>query len=306
MPFLTLNAFKVSQPLGDFYLTKIKAEDLAKISYSSELRPKDSDDKSIIEFIGSQRIKKVDKLKQIGRYIDSVEAAFPNSIILAANYNTDGQLIEDEKIRWSVESTDNEFYKIVIPTKDRIAAIVDGQHRLDGFKHTENPDRGATELVCAIYIDLPVPYQAYLFSTINHNQTPVNKNVSYILYGYNLEDEKPNAWSPEKLAVFISRQLNSEENSPFFKKIKVAPQIDKILMEGEKDSFAVSTATIVEGILALITTDARRDRDELAKERVNHGRERKNLKVFNDESPLRQYYLNDQDVVIKKIGRKLL
>lgn len=299
--FLELLAFKVTQPLGEFYITKISAEELLKITFSSELRPKESDKNDVIEFEGSQRIKKEDKLQQIGRFIDSVESAFPNSIILAANYNHEGNLIEDETVKWRVESMDNGVYKIIIPTRERLAAIVDGQHRVEGFKHVENSERLSTELVCSVFLDLPIPYQAYLFSSINHNQTPVNKSLSYILYGYNLDDETKEAWSTEKLAVYISRQLNSDVNSPFYKKIKVAPQIDRILLEStQRTSWAVSTATVVEGILALITKDARKDRDELAKTSITKGRKRENLIKFEDDSPLRKFYFRNEDIVILK------
>lgn len=300
--FLELLAFKVSQPLGEFYITKIPAEELLKITYSSELRPRESDKEEILEFEGSQRTKKEDKLKQIGRFIDSVEASFPNSIILAANYGQEGFLIEDENIRWRIEASDTVgLYRLIIPTRERLASIVDGQHRLEGFRHVENSERLSTDLVCSIFIDLPVPYQAYLFSSINHNQTQVSKSLSYVLYGYNLDDETKDAWSTEKLAVYISRQLNSDLNSPFFKRIKVAPQIDKLLLDSSKtEVWAVSTATVVEGILTLITNDARRDRDELAKMPINKGRKRENIMKFEDDSPLRKFYFRNEDIVILK------
>lgn len=299
-PFIELTAFKVSQPLGDFYLTKIPAEELLKITYSSELRPVEGNISDEIKFTGTQRAKKNDKLNQIGRYIDSVESAFPNSIILAANYKLDGHVVDNEELKWKIVKGEDELYKIIIPTREKLASIVDGQHRLEGFRYAKNSERLTTELVCSIYFDLPLPYQAYLFSTINHNQTPVSKSLSYILYGYNLEDETPEAWSPEKLAVYISRQLNSDPKSPFFKRIKVAPQIDKILLENSGNSWAISTATIVEGILALITTSPQRDRDELAKVSIKDGRKRIILSKFEDDSPLRKFYLKDNDIVIRK------
>jgi DNA phosphorothioation-associated DGQHR protein 1 len=301
MPFLKLFAFKVSQPLGDFYLTKLPAEDLIKISYSSQFRPKESEGNGMQQYIGSQREKKTDKLKQIGRYIDSVEAAFPNTIILAANYLPNGELVEEDELRWSVNPLENGLFELIIPTREKLAAIVDGQHRLDGFNYAENSNRWTTDLACAVYLDLPNPYQAYLFSSINHNQTPVSKSLSYFLYGYNLDDESADEWSPEKLAVFISRQLNAERESPFYMHIKIAPQIDKILTaQVGKLKWAVSTATIVEGILNLITADAGRDRDELAKIEIKDGRNRKYLNKFNDDSPLRSYFLYGQDKVIRK------
>jgi DNA phosphorothioation-associated DGQHR protein 1 len=298
MEALKLYAIKIDQPFGSFFLTKLSAETLLKVAYSTPMRPTKENE---WEFQGNQRVTKQEKLKQIGDYIDSVEAAFPNNIILAANYSEDGHIVEDEKLRWTVEKSDHGLYLVTIPALLKIASIVDGQHRLFGFEHIHNAERLGLELPCAIYFDLPVSYQAYIFSTINHNQTPVSKSLSYILYGYNLENEKPNSWSPDKLAVYISRNLNSSEDSPFYRKIKIAPQIDKILIEkAENDNWTVSIATIVDGILQLISDNPKRDRDILGQTKLDEGRERSALKISEDKSPLRDFYLEGQDIVVLK------
>ena len=45
------------------------------------------------------------------------------------------------------------------------------------------------ELLCAIFVDLPKPFQAQLFATINSTQKPVNKSLTYEMFGYNVDDE---------------------------------------------------------------------------------------------------------------------
>ncbi|MDF1676218.1 MAG: DGQHR domain-containing protein [Vicingaceae bacterium] len=296
---LKIQALEVKQPLGTFYLTKIKADILRQITFSIPLRT-DSQDSEIIEYVGAQREIKERRLRQIGKFIDTVECAFPNTIIVAANYNKEGEHINDER-RWDIEKQEgSNIVNIIIPNREKLASIVDGQHRLDGFDYVENSSRlDDVELPISVYLDLPIPYQAYLFASINHNQQPVSKSLSYILYGYSLDDELKEAWAPEKLAVYQSRKLNSNEDTPFYRKIKVAPQIDQVLLD-KSDGWAVSTATVVDGILQLITKNAQRDRDEISKVSVKHGRNRSQLNVFNDDSPLRTYYLNNQDVVIYK------
>ncbi|NLJ50479.1 MAG: hypothetical protein GX428_12990 [Candidatus Atribacteria bacterium] len=64
--------------------------------------------------------------------------------------------------------------------------------------------------------------------------------------------------------------------------------------------FSVSTATIVEGVLSLFTNNPRRDRDYMHSIKIEMGRERKNLRnfVYSDNSPLREYYLNCNDLII--------
>ena len=93
MSYLTLQAIKIEQPLASFYVTKIKADNLIEVSFSEELQYIDSNGR----LKGNQRKIDENRLKSIGKYIDSVEMSFPNSIIIAANYDKlTGQIIDDE------------------------------------------------------------------------------------------------------------------------------------------------------------------------------------------------------------------
>jgi len=96
--YLEINALKVSQPLGDFFVVSIPANKLVDICFSEPLRY--IDDNGRVQ--GSQRVKDEKRLKEIGKYIESVEMAFPNSIIISANYNENGQIISDNKDRWRI------------------------------------------------------------------------------------------------------------------------------------------------------------------------------------------------------------
>jgi hypothetical protein len=35
------------------------------------------------------------------------------------------------------------------------------------------------ELLCVVFIDLPTPYHAYIFATINFNQKKVDRSLTY-------------------------------------------------------------------------------------------------------------------------------
>lgn len=295
--FLKIKAFLVKQPLGDFFICKIKAEDLLKVTFSSVFRIREYEIEEP-SFSGNQRQMNILKSKQIGTYIDSVESAFPNSIILAANYNNEGEEIFDEDIKWTVKSLSDDLYEITVPTHNKVVSIIDGQHRIDGFRYIENTDRLETELVCSLYFGLPSSYQAYLFASINSTQTPVNKNLTYNLFGFNLEQENSYSWSPEKLSVYITRKLNFNKNSAFYKRIKISPNIDEKNFTEIKD-WLVSTATMVEGIVALISKKPRRDQDLLAKLKLID-RKRIHLDDIEDDSPLRNFYIAQDDIVIEK------
>jgi DNA phosphorothioation-associated DGQHR protein 1 len=302
---IRMQVLKVLQPLGEFCVGVLPAGVLLEVTYSDPLRLLGFSETGEYELKGHQRKLVRDRLKAIGRYIDTVEAAFPNSIIIAANYNEDGQLEEDENARWSVEfsANDGAVGTLIIPSSKKLAAIVDGQHRLYGFKEASVKERMSMPLLCSIYLDLPNPFQAYLFATINYNQKPVDKSQTYELYGFNLEEEPAEAWSPEKAAVFLCRKLNTDMSSAFKDHIIVAAQSDpglEVTAKSQRTDWAVSTATVVEGLLRLFSSNPKRDRDLMHRKELGKGRERKILgaEVVRDKSPLRQQYLECNDLLI--------
>lgn len=296
--YLELPALRIQQPLGDFYVISIKANKLLDISFSEPLKYIDS----LGNVQGSQRPKDEKRLKEIAKYIDSVEMAFPNSIILAANYTQSGTILKDEAKRWRIE--ENECgHKLIIPTEIKLAAIIDGQHRLNAFEFVSKEERfNDLELVCSVYFDLPNSYQAFLFATINSNQKRVDRSLALEQFGYNVDDEDEKAWTPEKFAVFLSRKLNIDENSPFYQHVKVAPLNAEVLFAEERqDDWVVSTATIVDGICALISGNPKRDRIEMQQKTIFHGRNRNMIAGIKDISPLRNKFIDLQDKLIYDI-----
>ena len=218
--------------------------------------------------------------------------------------NEDGELIEDSASRWYFNQIENNLYEIVIPTNQKLAAIIDGQHRLKGFDYVTNTERLNVELPCSIFFDLPNSYQAYLFATINGNQKKVDKSLALEQFGFNVDEEPQNSWTPEKLAVYFVRQLNFKD-SPLKGHIKIAPKISPDLEKEiftEQSQWMVSTATIVDGILNLISSKPKRDRVEMAQENIWGKRSRSMVENFkSDKSPLRHLYLEKRDDEIFKI-----
>lgn len=307
MSFKELYAIKIAQPLCDFYITSIKAKDLIEVSFSEQLQYTDDNGK----LQGNQRNIDKKRLKEIGRYIDSVEMSFPNSIIIAANYNENGEIIDDENLRWDFFKVDENLYKITIPTNAKLAAVIDGQHRLNGFnnEYITNTARLEVDLPCSIFFDLPNSYQAFLFATINGNQKRVDKSLALEQFGFNVDDEPQHTWTPEKLAVYYTRKLNFKE-SPLSGHIIIAPKISKELKTQvfkEEREWTISTATIVDGILGLITSNPKRDRVEMAQENIWGKRSRSMVDKFkSDKSPLRKEYLSKEDDYIFEIIKNFL
>jgi len=286
---LKLNVIEIKQPFGTFYATKIKASDLLKITESDPYRALKSG-----EHTGTQRPIQNFRLKEISEYLKGVESALPNSIIIAGNINTD-----KGASRWEIIK-ENGVKFLVISKEEINGAIIDGQHRLNGFRLLSSDMQKEYELLCSIYLDIPNPYQAYLFATINMNQKRVSKSLAYELYGYNLDEENSDRWSSEKLAVFLTRKLNFDENSIFKSHIIIAAENDEVLFDvsPKKQDWSISTASMVDGILTLISSKPKKDRDDLQQ---IPSKDRKRDILSMDSTPLRKYYLENNDKLIYKI-----
>ncbi|MBL0310166.1 MAG: DGQHR domain-containing protein [Bacteroidetes bacterium] len=295
MNHIEIPAIKISQPFGDFFSCKFKAKDLLELTFSDPLRFIDDSGK----MAGNQRILDDRRIEEIGKYIQTVDVAFPNSIIIAANYGINGALCEDELRRWRlVPVGNNDLYNLIIPTNEKLASVIDGQHRLNGFLNVPNHLKDI-ELLCSVYLDLPNPYQAQIFATINFNQKKVDKSLAYEQFGFNLDSEPSHSWSPEKLAVFFTRKLNQDdkEKSIFYNHIILAPQDDNLIFQKKPKqlSWAISTSTIVDCIISLFSTNNKRDKYLLHKFQVD---ERKRTVLVKDSSPFRQIYIANNDIVI--------
>jgi DNA phosphorothioation-associated DGQHR protein 1 len=300
------SALKVTQPIGTFYITVLPAELLLDTCFSDQLSAVRASGVGY-ELEGTQRGVTVERLRTIADYIDRYDSSFPNSVILAANLKEeDGNIEEDQKSRWYItENKDCDSYTLMIPSSRKLAAIIDGQHRLFAFRFADS-SRLSVQLICSIFVDLPKPFQAQLFATINSTQKPVDKSLTYELFGYNIAEEPERYWSPDKLAVFLARKLNVEDGSPFKGKITIAP-LNDFAVETSSGSppWKISMATVVEGILRLVSSNPKRDTNRLLTPRPN---ERSVLQrmIPQDRSVLRSEYLESNDQLIYLIVRNFL
>ncbi|MBH8581093.1 DNA phosphorothioation-associated DGQHR protein 1 [Bisbaumannia pacifica] len=296
---LKVRAIKVEQDLSTFYAVSLSAKTLLEVAYSDVMKAEVDFESGGYQLSGTQRQVQEKRLREISRYINRDDAAFPNSIILAANINeSDGffsSFINDsEEVSWRIEE-DAHGFLLIIPSPEKVASIIDGQHRLFGFVGAEK-NKLEMELLCSVYLDLPKPYQAQLFATINSNQKKVDKSLTYELFGYNIHDEPPESWSPDKLAVFLTRKLNVEKDSPFHKKIKLAPRDAKeLLLNDESCTWMISTSAVVEGVLRLISSNPRVDSNIMS---TPIGKERRSVSERSDKSPFRELYIDGSDILI--------
>ena len=325
---LRVKALRVDQPVGTFFAVVLKAETLLDVAYSDVVSA-ELDDTGGYVVDGAQRLSDPKRLDAIARYINRIDATFPNSIILAANMiradvRVEGDIDADDGAegsevdeaqeldrRWTIEAhekldADGNLigvdYDLVIPSNEKLAAVIDGQHRLFAFARADK-EHLSEDLLCSVFIDLPKSMQATIFATINSNQKAVDKSLTYELFGYNLADEPEAEWSPEKLAVFLSRRLATDPESALKDRVAVAPVNDfaTTAMIREKSDMKLSFAVIVGGILRMISSNPKEDANKL---KLRSGLERSDLPA--GKPPFRQVYLDGNDAFIYAATRNFL
>ncbi|QWV06568.1 DGQHR domain-containing protein (plasmid) [Pseudoalteromonas shioyasakiensis] len=267
----------------------ISAKDLLKICQPIRAEVLDNDldnnplNLSIKKSTGTQRQLGNSRPEEIKDYIKTGVAAFPNSIIIGANISEDGFLLEENQRTWKVEDNCLKISKGALT-----AAIIDGQHRLAGFELLEEDDLALNEnLLCSIYLNIPMTYHAQIFSIINSTQRKVHKNLIYQLYQIDMDEKEPKYWSPEVLSVYLSRALGTDTDSILKNRIVLA--IDN--KDTEKD-WNISLSSMVEGILKLISESPQRDRDSFYSKKMESKIRRD---VGEDNAVWRERYLEMRD-----------
>jgi len=239
--------FTAKQSIGDFYVGVIRVDDLLRICRYDYRRMHYTG--GYIDFLGIQRELKDSRIKKIAKYVTTVDASFPTSIVISV----------DERCT-TVKQTDHFGYNILqvseyidpsspelsIPL-DHSATIIDGQHRLKGLEEAGKDD---FELTVSIFVGVDDATEASLFSIVNLAQTKVNKSLVYDLFA--LAKNR----SPEKTCHEVVVALDRIESSPFYNRIKRLG----VATEGRFGE-TLSQATIVKGLLPYITNDPLLDRD---------------------------------------------
>lgn len=300
-------AIRVNQPLGTFYAFSLGADVLDRITYSQpaevveRMEQETDENKGGYSIFGTQRGESKKRLEEIASFIRTTEATFPNAIILAANYDQEGRYIEDDARRWTIEGPTEGPWRLHIPSSsERSASIIDGQHRLHAFNRLPvgAPER-SMELLCVVFLELPTPYHAYVFATINFNQKKVDRSLAYDLFGFDVDERPAHFWSPETLAVYLTRLMNTEKESPLFRSIFPVADSDKLFSDADGQAngdVRVSMATVVDGILRLLSKNPREDRN-IVRRPENKELGRKSLAPINGV-PLRALYIQGNDKAI--------
>jgi len=308
--YIEVDYLKLVQPIGEFYICCIKWEELIRIAEADirKIQKEAEKDDSFDSYLGIQRKVSPKRIKDISEYVRTFDATFPTSIILhiSSELRTiNGKKIEDldpVTVEENLENIvvqrnifiDEHSNKLKIRNDDKVARILDGQHRIEGLRYSlensnlfDQPLKNF-DLNVTIFVDLDIDDQAQIFSVINKAQTKVNKSLVYDLFEYAKHR------SPQKTSHDIVRLLNRREDSPFFKKIKILGTAE------DKTSETLAQATFVELIMAYISDNPMRDRDLLKKATIFNKRPLTKLekKAEIEKFIFRNLFIDERDEII--------
>lgn len=182
---------KVLQPLGEFFIGKISAEELAAMSI---VEVRDMQNNDINQRLGIQRVLNRSRVREISEYVKTVDACFPNSVILSVK----GKNIIN------IKQIADDIFQITLKKSEETFQIIDGQHRIAGLEHYDF-DNHIFEINTSLFLDMDTEQQAILFATINSKQKAVDKNLLMDLH------TMQNTRNPIKSAHYIGRILNGME-----------------------------------------------------------------------------------------------
>lgn len=178
------------------YIFTMKVKDAIKIHYVA-VRGRDEEEGAVQRVLNPRRISSIAEFVLAGNM-------FVNTFVL--NWTHEEEIPKITK------------GKITMPILGESAQVIDGQHRLAGLKQALGSDKaiGEKEIYIALAIGLVTEEAAKIFLNINTEQKPVPKSLVYDLYGI-VDGNKDLAINR---ATDIARDLNSDEESPYYERIK--------------------------------------------------------------------------------------
>lgn len=272
--YITIDCLTASQPIGEMYVAVIDSQKLDYISTTDVRRLEEK--REVEEYTGIQRPLNPSREKEIGKYVNLVDATFPNSIILE---------ISSENIEYLPESK-----QLRIRNREDVAKVLDGQHRIAGLRHFTGE---SFQCIVTIYVDMDLEDQAIVFATINKEQKGVSKSLVADLYDF------AETRSPQKTCHNIARALNAKEGSPFYGKIKILG----VANDSEKET--LTQDTFVKSLIKYLSKDPQEDRDlfRRAKKSLFPSSKQPVYEEKRDKDRiLRQIFLSDdEDIKISQI-----
>ena len=269
---IAIPVFRIRQPIGELFVGRMTAREIVSVTYADV---REMTENELDQYMGINRRLAQRRVNNLSRYVNTHDATFPTSIILAVS----GENVEFDEKHDVLTLRASETASL-----DRVAKIIDGQHRIAGLKAV--PDDSAFEVCVTILVGADLATQANVFATVNLAQTKVNRSLAYDLLDY----EKKR--SPQKAAHNVAVALDRLRGSPFFHRIKRLGTAT----EGRSGE-TLTQAVVVEMLLALMTDDPMADRDSVLR-RV--GLARPSVEELR-KRPFRGLFLKNEDAQIARV-----
>jgi DGQHR domain-containing protein len=286
---LKLHVIVVKQPIGEFYIASIKAKDLVEISYF-DIRRLAEEQRDLEKYLGIQRPISKKRIKDLKQYIEARDATFPTAIIVAVDFRCAEYDKDSGILTLSPYTREDDAEEESIPY-DRIAKVIDGQHRIAAFidenkKWSFAFEGRDFELNLSIFVGADVSEQANMFATVNLAQTKVSRSLVYDL------TELAKTASPYKTCHNVAVVLDGEPTSPLHQRIKRLGTATP-----RRKHEPLTQASFVEALVQFISSDPVQDRNDLL--------EGKSLKkptpIELEKRPFRDLFIAERELDIAEI-----
>src|SRR6266481_1632115 len=239
-------ALRLRQPIGDIYLAAVGHKLLQKITHF-DVRRVLRDQRDVEAYLGIQRPVSESRVSELHKYVNFVDATFPTAVILAIDESECVSYEEDKReLVLSNVRAGNEKPDIAI---SNLCRVIDGQHRIAGL---ENFKGNHFEIMTAIFVGIDISDQAYMFATVNLEQTKVRKSLAFDLF------ELARTRSPYKTCHNVAVGLDRVKESPFFERIK---RLGTATPGRERET--ITQSTFVDALVRYISLEPKVDRDLL-------------------------------------------
>jgi DGQHR domain-containing protein len=211
-------------------------------------------------------------------YVNFVDATFPTAVILAidesecVSYDDDKHQLVLSNVRAGNERPD-----IAI---SNLCRVIDGQHRIAGLEDFKGKN---FDVMAAIFVGIDISDQAYIFATVNLEQTKVRKSLAFDLF------ELATTRSPYKTCHNVAVALDRVKESPFFQRIKRLGTATP-----GRGSETITQSTFVDALVRYISAEPKADRDLLLRGESLPVLDRETEKRFC----LRRLFMDDNDIAI--------
>ena len=196
-----------------YYSFSIEPEKLLKIGY---VLHRTKANKNMLPTY--QRIIKRSRLKSVHEFIEN-GGYFPNSIIISLDSGKKGRGLQFERASTQVNSAIADVGVLHLPKKYRSAFIIDGQHRLYGYSHSEFKRTNSIPVVA--FVDMDQNEQVKLFMDINKNQKAVPKNLRNTLDADLLWTSESFTDQVKALKAKLSLELGENRDSPLYDRVMI-------------------------------------------------------------------------------------